>query len=93
MAEPSLDLIGRQLQAIQAELREIKFAADVDRRNTRSAFDNLVTQVGAALGTFEAKVEHRLDVMGEQVGEVRDQIVMVLDRLDAIARRLPPDKE
>lgn len=32
----SLDSIQSQLKAIQTELREMKFAADVDRRNSAS---------------------------------------------------------
>jgi len=40
MADISLELIGRQLQNIQAELREMKFSAEVERRNNRSAFEH-----------------------------------------------------
>ena len=60
MAEPSLDFIGRQLQAIQTDLQQIKFAADVDRRNAASRYDNLVIAVGVRIGPFEATIEHRL---------------------------------
>ena len=70
MADISLEFIGKQLQNIQAELREMKFAAEVERRNSRSAFDNLVIEVGVKLGTFEATIEHRLAAMDERLGRV-----------------------
>ena len=67
MAEPSLDFIGRQLQTIQAELQQMRFAADVDRRNTTSQYDNLVAAVGIKIGAFEATVEHRLEALRAEI--------------------------
>lgn len=80
MADISIEFIGRQLQNIQAELGEIKFAAEVERRNNRSAFDNLVTEVGVKLGTFEAKIDHRLEAMDERLGSMHKQ----LDRIEQL---------
>jgi deoxyribodipyrimidine photolyase len=70
MADLSIDFIGKQLQNIQAELREMKFAAEVERRNSHSAFNNLVTEVGVKLGTFEVKIDHRLEEMQQQLNRI-----------------------
>ena len=89
MAEPSLDFIGRQLQSIQTDLQQIKFAADVDRRNTVSQYDNLVAAVGIKIGAFEATIEHRLIALRE---ELNDQLSVfrneLLDRFDRIEQLL-----
>ena len=47
MSDISIEFIGKPPQNIQAELHEMKFAAEVERRNSRSAFDNLVAEVGS----------------------------------------------
>jgi menaquinone-dependent protoporphyrinogen IX oxidase len=78
MAEPSLDFIGRQLQSIQADLQQIKFAADVDRRNTGSQYDNLVVAVGVKIGAFEATVEHRINALREELLDRFDRIEQLL---------------
>ncbi len=78
MAEPSLDFIGRQLQSIQTELQQIKFAADVDRRNAASQYDNLVVAVGVKIGAFEAIMEQRLDVLRDELRERFDRIEKLL---------------
>jgi hypothetical protein len=99
MADLSTDFIGRQLQTIQAELREMKFAAEVERRNSRSAFDNLVAELGVTLGTFEATIEHRLAVMdgrlepiGRHLGTMQQQVdqglATVQRQLDGIEQLL-----
>ena len=80
MAEPSLDFIGRQLQSIQADLQEIKFAADVDRRNAASQYDNLVVAVGVKIGAFEATMEHRLNAIREELVERFDRIEQLLNK-------------
>ena len=87
MAEPTLEFIGKQLGTIQAELRDIKFAADLDRRNTRTLFDNLATEVGAALGLFEVKVNDRLDTLTGQAKTLTgqfDQVRAQLNRIEAL---------
>ena len=77
MADISIEFVGKQLQNIQAELREMKFAAEVERRNSHSAFDNLVAEVGVKLGTFEAKIEHRLETMQQQLDRI-EQLLTAL---------------
>jgi hypothetical protein len=61
MAEVSLDFIQSQLQSIQVQLREIKSTADLDRRNTRSMYDNLAAEMARGLGELEIKVGTRID--------------------------------
>jgi NADH dehydrogenase FAD-containing subunit len=87
MAEPSLDFIGRQLQAIQTDLQQIKFAADVDRRNAASQYDNLVVAVGVKIGAFEATVEHRLNALQEDVNGLRDELLARLDRIEQLLNK------
>ena len=69
----SLDYIQSALQSIQGDLREIKFAADVDRRNAASQYTNLVAEVGASIGRIEARLELFAEHMEER-----------LDRLEAL---------
>lgn len=88
MADISIDLIGRQLQNIQAELREMKFAAEVERRNNRSAFDNLVAEVGVKLGTFEATIEHRLEAMDDRLEAMDGRLEGIDGRLEGMDGRL-----
>jgi hypothetical protein len=85
MAEPSLDFIGRQLQSIQAELQQIKFAADVDRRNTASQYDNLVAAVGLKIGAFAATMEHRLNALGEELNPIRNELNVLSDGFNALS--------
>jgi hypothetical protein len=61
MAEVSLEFIQSQLQAIQVQLREIKSTADLDRRNTRSMYDNLAAEMARGLGELDVKVGSRID--------------------------------
>ena len=70
MADLSIDFIGKQLQSIQAELREMKFATEVERRNSRSGFDSPVAEVGVKLATFEVKIDHRLEAMQQQLERI-----------------------
>jgi archaellum component FlaC len=88
MAEPSLDFIGRQLQSIQTELQQIKFAADVDRRNTASQYDNLVVAVGVKIGAFEAIVEQRLGGLREELNGMRDELNGMRDELNGMRDEL-----
>jgi NADH dehydrogenase FAD-containing subunit len=74
------DFIGRQLQSIQADLQQIKFAADVDRRNVASQYDNLVVAVGVKIGAFEAAMEHRLNVLREELLGRFDRIEQLLNK-------------
>ena len=57
MAEVSLEIIQSQLQAIQVQLREIKSTADLDRRNTRSMYDNLAAEMARGLGELGMRID------------------------------------
>jgi hypothetical protein len=57
MAEVSLEFIQSQLQAIQVQLREIKSTADLDRRNTRSMYDNLAAEMARGLGELGMRID------------------------------------
>ncbi len=87
MAEPSLDFIGRQLQSIQTELQQIKFAADVDRRNAASQYDNLVVAVGVKIGAFEATIEHRLNAVSGELNVLREELLGRFDRIEQLLNK------
>ena len=80
MAEISLELIGRRLDAIQTELRESKFAVDVDRRDAASWRTNLITEVAARLATFELRIDNRLEQMDERLARIEDLLQQALKR-------------
>jgi chromosome segregation ATPase len=80
----SLDFIQSQLKAIQTELREMKFAAEVDRRNAASSYNNLVAEFGAAIGKLDAKVELGFEIVNERIDRLEERI----DRLDERVGRL-----
>ena len=84
MAEISLELIGRRLDAIQTELREFKFAVDVDRRDAASWRNSLVTEVGARLATFELRIDHRLGQMDGKLTQMDER----LTRIEALLQQL-----
>ena len=84
MAEISLDLIGRRLDAIQTELREFKFAVDVDRRDAASWRTNLVIEVGAKLATFELHIDNRLAQMDERLVKIDERLAPIDERLARI---------
>jgi hypothetical protein len=80
MAEISLELIGRRLDAIQTELREFKFGVDVDRRDAASWRTNLVTEVGAKLATFELRIDNRLAQMDERLARMEAMLQQILNK-------------
>ena len=84
MAEISLDLIGRRLDAIQTELRESKFAVDVDRRDAASWRTNLIIEVAAKLATFELRIDNRLAQMDEKLAQVDEKLMRSDERLARI---------
>lgn len=88
MAEISLDLIGRRLDAIQTELREFKFAVDVDRRDAVSWRTNLVLEVGAKLATFELRIDNRLAQMDEKMGEIDGRLAQIEENIGEVDGRL-----
>jgi hypothetical protein len=82
MADPDLTLLGRRIEALQADVREIKFAADVDRQDQRAQRDVLVRQLGTSLGLFQGAVETQLTDMRQELGQMREQ----LDRIENVLR-------
>jgi hypothetical protein len=85
MAEPiNLELLARHLQAIRAELRDMQFHAENDRRNFRSQFDNLAATLGSQLGHVEAKVAARVDALETLVG---DRFEHLDERIGALEQR------
>lgn len=84
MAEISLELIGRRLDAIQTELREFKFGVDVDRRDAASWRTNLITEVAAKLATFELRIDNRLAQMGEKLVEMDGRLA----RMEAMLQQI-----
>src|SRR5579864_7526100 len=92
MAETSLELIGRRLDAIQTELREFKFGVDVDRRDAASWRTNLIAEVAAKLATFELRFDNRLDQMDQRVAgglaQLDENVAGGLSQLDQRLTRI-----
>ena len=76
----SLEFIQAQLKAIQADLREMRFAADVDRRNAASLYNNLAAEFGAAIGKLDAKVEIGFEIVNERVDRLEEKLGRVVQR-------------
>jgi hypothetical protein len=74
----SLEFIQSQLQAIQIELREMKFAAEVDRRNSASQYSNLVAEVGTMIGKLDAKLEFGFEAVNERIISCRQRSMPAL---------------
>jgi chromosome segregation ATPase len=92
MAEPiNLELRARHLQAIRADLRDMQFHAENDRRNIRSQFDNLAATHASQLGDVEAKMAARLDALetlvGDRLGYLDERIGSLEERLGALEQR------
>ena len=79
----NLEFIQSQLQAIQADLREMRFAADVDRRNTASLYNNLTAEIGAAIGGLDAKVELGFEVVNERIDRLEEKGDRLAEKMDA----------
>jgi hypothetical protein len=93
MAEPiNLDLLALHLQAIRAELRDMQFHADNDRRNFRSQFDNLAATLGSQLGDVEAKMAAHLDrvetLVGERFAHLDERIGILEERFGDLDQRM-----
>lgn len=100
MSDPiNLELLARHLQAIRAELRDMQFNAENDRRNIRSQFDNLAATHGSQLGDVEAKIAARLDALetlvadrfsylDERIGSVEKRIGAVEERIGSVEKRI-----
>jgi predicted nucleic acid-binding Zn-ribbon protein len=80
----SLEFIQSQLKAIQTELREMKFGADVDRRNAASLYNNLAAEFGASIGKLDAKVEMGFEVVNERIDRLEARIDGLEARIDGL---------
>jgi hypothetical protein len=80
MTEVSLDFIQSQLQSIQTQLREIKATADLDRRNTRSMYDNLAAEMARGLGELEVKLGTRIDGLAALIDDRFNHLIEVVSR-------------
>jgi ribosomal protein L19E len=68
------EFLRRRLDAIQSELRVIRDTADIDRRNTRSFYDNLASELARKL----AAIDHKLELAAERFEERLDRIEEML---------------
>ena len=80
MPEVSLEFIQSQLQSIQMQLREIKATADLDRRNTRSMYDNLAAEMARGLGEIEVKLGTRIDGLATLIDDRFNHLVELISR-------------
>ena len=74
MAEISLEFIQSQLQSIQMQLREIKATADLDRRNTRSMYDNLAAEMARGLGEIGVRIDGLATLMEDRFNHLVELI-------------------
>ena len=75
-----MEFIQSQLQSIQMQLREIKATADLDRRNTRSMYDNLAAEVARGLGELEVKLGSRIDGLATLIDDRFNHLVELISR-------------
>ena len=83
----SLDFSQSQLKAIQTELREMKFAADVDRRNSTSQYNNLVAEVGTIIGKLDAKVEFGFEAVNERIDGLKGKVDAGFARIEQLLNK------
>lgn len=83
----SLEFIQSQLQAIQTELREMKFAADVDRRNSASQYNNLVAEIGTIIGKLDAKVEFGFEALDERIDQLDKKVDAGFARIEQLLKK------
>ena len=93
VAEPiNLELLARHLQGIRAELRDMQFHAENDRRNVRSQFDNLAATHASQLGDVEAKMAARLDsletLLGERFAHLDERVGRLEERVGRLEERV-----
>jgi len=70
----SLDMILPLVREIQTQLREMKLTADLDRRNTRSLYDNLTAEMSIKL----AAIDNKLELAAERFEERMDRLEQLL---------------
>jgi hypothetical protein len=83
MPDPDFTILGVRIEALQKDVRDIKFAADVDRQDRRSERDVLVRQLGTSLGLFQGKVEDQLTDMNARLDRIEIMLTDIARKLDA----------
>ena len=75
MPDPDFTILGIRIEALQKDVRDIKFAADVDRQDRRAERDVLIRQLGTSLGLFQGKVEAQLTDLGARLDRIETMLV------------------
>jgi hypothetical protein len=83
-----LELIQSQLKTIQSDLREMRFAADVDRHNTTSLYNNLAAEFGASIGKLDAKVELGFEIVNERIDQLEERVGRLQAGVDPLCGRI-----
>jgi hypothetical protein len=78
MPDPDFTILGIRIEALQKDVRDIKFAADVDRQDRRAERDVLVRQ----LGLFQGKVEAQLTDLGARLDRIETMLADIARKLD-----------
>jgi hypothetical protein len=80
----SLQLLGRQMREMQAELHTIRDEAKLWQSLIGSEFVNFTTNIATAVGDriaqFEARLEARLDQSARSIEEWLERIEKLLER-------------
>ncbi len=83
MADADFSILGASIATLRQDVREIKFAADVDRQDRRSERDVLVRQLGTSLGLFQGKVEAQLSDVNTRLDRIETMLSDIARKLDA----------
>ena len=83
MADPDFTILGIRIEALQRDVRDIKFAADVDRQDRRAERDVLVRQLGTSLGLFQGRVETQLTDISARLDRIETMLTDIARKLDA----------
>jgi hypothetical protein len=75
MPDPDFTILGIRIEALQKDVRDIKFAADVDRQDRRAERDVLIRQLGTSLGLFQGKVEAQLTDISARLDRIETMLV------------------
>ena len=75
MPDPDFTILGIRIEALQKDVRDIKFAADVDRQDRRAERDVLIRQLGTSLGLFQGKVEAQLTDISARLDRFETMLV------------------
>ena len=66
MADVSLELIGAELQRLQADVLELRLSVDQNNRETRARYDLLRDAMNRHLADIEIKLSARMDGFDER---------------------------